>query len=315
MEENQTENRQRLLELKVGVFVLLGIAIIAVMILEFGISREGFRKFYHLTVDIPDANGLLKGSDVQLAGARVGYVSEKPRILPTIGAVAIEVKIFDEIKVPRSAHFEVDSSGLLGDRYISIVMAKDFVPSKFNPSDPAQIFLDGAQIEGKRAGGIEELTQKGADVMDALKTALVKLQATTTDLDHRLDLLLSDTNLKNMQATFANLKTTTSSFVDASKDLNVVIQNAQGAIDATKDTMNTANGAAGDLRNAIGDARKVLRRATDGDGVIATLLSNRELGENVKALISNLRQRGLLFYRDTAPRPSASPASKRAPSH
>jgi phospholipid/cholesterol/gamma-HCH transport system substrate-binding protein len=190
MEENQTENQQKLLELKVGIFVLLGLAIIAVMILEFGISREGFRKFYQLTVDIPDANGLLKGSDVQLAGARVGYVSEKPRILPTIGAVAIEVKIFQEIKVPKTAHFEVDSSGLLGDRYISIVMAKDFDPKKFDPSDPEQIYHDGARIEGKRSGGIEELTQKGSDVMDALKAALVKLQATTTDLDKRLDLLL-----------------------------------------------------------------------------------------------------------------------------
>jgi phospholipid/cholesterol/gamma-HCH transport system substrate-binding protein len=75
--------------------------------------------------------------------------------------------------------------------------------------------------------------------------------------------------------------------------------------------MNTANGAAGDLRGAIGDARKVIRRATEGDGVIAALLTNRELGDNIKALISNLRQRGLLFYRDTAPHPSPAPASKR----
>lgn len=311
------ENEQKLLELKVGVFVLIGLAVIAAMILMFGVNREGFRKFYHLTVDIPDANGLLKGSNVQLAGARIGYVSEKPRILPTIGAVAIEVKIFDEIKIPKSAHFEVGSSGLLGDRYVSIVMARDFDPKKFDPTDPNQIYLDGARIEGTRAGGIEELTQKGADVMDELKKALVKLQQTTTDLDHRLDLLLSDTNLKNMQGTFSNLKTTSDSFVDASKDLNVVIKNAQDAIETTKQTMTTANGAATDLRGAIGDARKVLRRATEGDGVIAALLSNHELGENVKALIANLRQRGLLFYRDVTPHAEPSPSKKHAaaPAH
>lgn len=304
------ENQQKLLELKVGIFVLVGLAVIAAMIIEFGINREGFRKFYHLTIDIPDANGLLKGSDVQLAGARIGYVSEKPRILPTIGAVAIEVKIFDEIKIPKSAQFKVGTSGLLGDCYISIVMADDFDPKKFDPTDPKQFYADGARIEGKRTPGIAELTRKGADVMDELKTALVKLKETTTDLNHRLDLLLSDTNLKNMQGTFANLKTTSDSFVDASKDLNVVIKNAQDAIDATKQTMTTANGAAGDLRGAIGDARKLLRRATEGDGVIAALLSNRALGDNVKALILNLRQRGLLFYRDTAPRAAATPARR-----
>jgi len=308
------EDQERLLELKVGIFVLIGLAVIAAMIVEFGLSREGFRKFYHLTVDIPDANGLLKGSDVQLAGARIGFVSEKPRILPTIGAVAIEVKIFNEIKIPKTAQFKVDSSGLLGDRYISVVMAKDFDPKKFDPGDPNQIYQDGARIEGTRNGGIGELTEKGADVMDELKKSLVKLRETTTDLDRRLDLLLSDTNLKNMQGTFENLKKTSDSVVNASKDLNVVLQNAQGAIDATKQTMTTANGAAGDLRGAIADARKVLRRATEGDGAIAALLSNRELGDNLKALIANLRQRGLLFYRDTAPRPAQTPAG-RAISH
>ncbi len=304
------ENREKLLELKVGVFVLVGLAVIAAMIIEFGLTREGFRKFYHLTVDIPDANGLLKGSDVQLAGARIGYVSEKPRILPTIGAVAIEIRVFQEIKIPRSARFEVGSSGLLGDRYVSVVMGKKFDPRTFNPNDPDQVYADGEKIEGTRAGGIEELAAKGSDVMDELKSALVKLKDTTSDLDKRLDQLLSDANLKNMKDTFANLKTTSASFVDASKDLNVVIQNAQSAIDAAKQTMTTTNGAAGDLRGAIADARKVLRKATEGDGVIAALLSNRELGENVKALISNLRQRGLLFYRDTAPRPSPSPAKR-----
>src|SRR5579862_1937069 len=170
------ENREKLLELKVGVFVLVGLAVIAAMIIEFGLTREGFRKFYHLTVDIPDANGLLKGSDVQLAGARIGYVSEKPRILPTIGAVAIEIRVFQEIKIPRSARFEVGSSGLLGDRYVSVVMGKKFDPRTFNPNDPDQVYADGEKIEGTRAGGIEELAAKGSDVMDELKSALVKLK-------------------------------------------------------------------------------------------------------------------------------------------
>ena len=67
------------LELKVGLFICIGLAVISAMIVIFGMGgSQGFKKYYPLKVDLPNANGLLKGSDVLLAGARVGYVATKP---------------------------------------------------------------------------------------------------------------------------------------------------------------------------------------------------------------------------------------------
>jgi hypothetical protein len=54
------------------------------------------------------------------------------------------------------------------------------------------------------------------------------------------------------------------------------------------------------LQTAIADTRKVLRSATQGKGLVATLLNDQQLANDLHALITNLRAHGVLFYRDSA---------------
>ena len=71
--------------------------------------------------------------------------------------------------------------------------------------------------------------------------------------------------------------------------------------------MASAKEAADNLQAAIADTRKVLRSAMQGKGLVATLLNDQQLANDLHALISNLRAHGVLFYRDSAasrqPRP------------
>jgi hypothetical protein len=64
--------------------------------------------------------------------------------------------------------------------------------------------------------------------------------------------------------------------------------------------MESAKKAADNLQNAITDARKVIRSATEGKGLLAALLTNQELANDLRALVNNLRAHGILFYRDSA---------------
>src|SRR5215210_6385838 len=102
---------KRALEFKVGLFVFIGLVFIAVMIVKFGQVGQGFRKFYPLIVDFPNAGGLIKNSDVQLAGARIGYVADKPQIAANAGTVTVPLRIVEGIKIPRKSRFQVGSSG------------------------------------------------------------------------------------------------------------------------------------------------------------------------------------------------------------
>jgi hypothetical protein len=55
-----------------------------------------------------------------------------------------------------------------------------------------------------------------------------------------------------------------------------------------------------DARKTVQAATQVFRDATEGKGLLAALLTNQELANDLRALITNLRAHGVLFYRDSA---------------
>lgn len=304
------------IEVLVGLFLLVGFSVIAIMAVTFGRIGQSFHKFYHITVQFPNASGLIKDSDVLLAGARIGRVAEPPRLIGKSYAVAVKLAIREDIKIPKKSNFVVGSSGLLGDRYVDVIPQQDFDPN--DVAQPEEV------IEGTRAAGMDDLTQKGGVVMDQLIAELEEIKKLTASINERL---LSDQNLKNLDETFANLRLTTANFSEGSKKLESILVNAQAAVDSAKGTMKHADSAVGDLRTALGDFRKtaeaatrtmdsarglvdsgktLLREASQGQGALGTLISDRQTAENLRAFLANLRRSGVLFYKDR-PVPPAAP--------
>ncbi len=68
-------------QLRVGIFVLVSIVILIFLILNASGDINPFKKRLHLRARFSDANGLREGSEVRLAGVRVGKV-EKITLLP-----------------------------------------------------------------------------------------------------------------------------------------------------------------------------------------------------------------------------------------
>src|SRR5437899_8140829 len=106
-------NRQeRGLEFKVGIFVFAGLAMLGALVVQFGRLGEGFKTYYGVTVRFSDASGLLKGSDVLLAGARIGKVSGGPRMVREGQGVDVPLKMYDYINIREGRKFTVGISGL-----------------------------------------------------------------------------------------------------------------------------------------------------------------------------------------------------------
>lgn len=295
-------------ELFVGLFLLIGFGVIAAMVLIFGRVGQGFQSLYPITVEFPNAGGLVKGCDVLLSGAKIGNVTEAPRLSGRAFAVSAPMRIHDGVRIPRKATFLIRTSGMLGDSYVDVVP-----PATYEPADVIQ---PGETVIGTRAGGIEDLTAKGGKMMDTLNEDVLRklnmeldeIQIATRSINSKL---LSDENLKNLQETFANLKATTAGFAQTSKDLDAVVAKTNEAVEAAKGTLKTVDSAAADVRLAIGDVRKMtdsanilVKKATTGEGTLGTLISDKQAAENLKALIINLRRSGVLFYKD---RPVGSP--------
>src|SRR5216110_561053 len=281
------------LELQVGGFVLVGLGVLAVLLVQFGRIGEGFQHYYPLLVKFPDASGLLKGSDVLLSGAKIGHVSGGPRLAESGQGVEVPLRVFDYVKIPAGSRFTVGSSGLLGDRFVAVSVpariGQEFIPKN-------------SVIEGTRETGLDDLTKEGGALVTDLRTAV---QNANTAILRLNDEALSPTNLENVKAAVENLNTATTALAASS-------QKVDGVLDKASETMDSAKKAADDLPAAIADARKTIQAATDliqnastGKGALATLLSNQDVSNDLKALITNLRAHGVLFYRDDAAKAEA----------
>ncbi len=279
---------ERGIEAKVGAFVFLGLAALAALVVQFGRIGEGWKTYYPLTVRFTDASGLLKGSDVLLAGAKIGRVSGGPHLVGAGNGVAVPLRIYDYVKLPAGSKFTVGSSGLLGDRFVSVTMP---------PGKPTAFLPKNATIEGTRETGLDDLTREGGALVQDLRGTVKNVNATVTRLNEQA---LSQDNMQNLKASIEHLNQATGALAESSKKIDGVVDKAGATMTSTKE-------ASDDLQKAIRDARKTIQAATElmdeathGKGMLATLLTNQQLANDLEALISNLRRHGVLFYRDSA---------------
>src|SRR6266481_4084518 len=196
---------ERGLEFKVGIFVFVGLAMLGALVVQFGRLGEGFKTYYTLTVRFNDASGVLKGTDVLLAGARIGKVAGAPRLVREGSGIAVPLKIYDYIKIPEGTKFTVGSSGLLGDRFVNVTMP---------PGQPKAYLQPNAYISGARETGIDDLTREGGALVNDLRGTVQKVDTTMTKLNQET---LSSTNMENLKASMEHLNQATGALAESSK--------------------------------------------------------------------------------------------------
>lgn len=296
------------IEWKVGLFMLIGLGLIAGMAIQFGKLGQGLKKYYVITAEFPNASGLLKGADVYMAGARVGFTADAPQLIEKRFAVKVVLKIKEGVRIPRGSSILIGASGFLGDAFVGINP-----PANPNLNDNLK---NGDYVIGTRLEGFGDLAVKGADVMDELKKRLQELETPIKDIRERV---LSDRNLKAIDETFSSLSELTRDLKGSVKGIDDVIAKAKEAVETVKDTFGSVkapiakiDAAAADLKvtltsvksaansadRALESARLLIGKANTGKGSLGMLLADKETGDNLKALIQNLREHGILWYKN-----------------
>ncbi|MBA2432138.1 MAG: MCE family protein [Chthoniobacterales bacterium] len=278
------------LEFKVGLFVVAGLLVLAALVVQFGRVGEGLKTYYELTVRFPDASGLLRSSDVLMAGAKIGRVAGGPRLAPEGHGVIVPLRIYDYVKIPIGSRFTVGSSGLLGDRYVAVAAP---------PGKPTEFFSPNAQITGTRETGMDDLTREGGHLVKDLRDTVQNINGTFTRLNEEA---LSPANMENLKSSIDRLNQTTSTLAESSKKIDGVIEKADATMAATKKAADDVQVAIADARKTIQAATELFREARTGNGLLATMLTNQGVARDLEALISNMRDHGVLFYRDSARR-------------
>src|ERR1700693_811065 len=129
--------QQRFTELRVGIFVLVSLALVAGFILKLGKYERLARKSYEITVVFSDVGGIVRDADVLFGGIAVGKVRNITLDQEGVLKVNVQLDIDQTVKIRNDAKFVINQSGLLGDRYID-VMPQSATNEFLKPGDTVQ---------------------------------------------------------------------------------------------------------------------------------------------------------------------------------
>jgi len=184
------------LELKVGIFVFLGLVILTTFILSIG-GIKTWSSGYKVNFIFNFVNGIKVGAPVRFAGVDVGQVKHIDFIYPDNPSDATQIKLLcwikSEVKVPVDSTVWVNTLGLLGEKYVEIMPGKDFT----NCLSPNQFFAGVNPIP------MHEVFRTANNIVENLSEAIRRLK----DKEGTLGKLLYDDSVyKNLDAFILDIR-------------------------------------------------------------------------------------------------------------
>lgn len=329
------EERDKKTELLVGMFLSVGLLLLGILILQFGSVRELFKSTYEITVTFPDGGGVKEDTPVLLGGSKIGKVPRKPMLNESFNGVIIPLEVYHNVKIPSDAKIGIGTSGMLGDSFIEIRPTGKETTTYIEPN---------AKLEGMSSSGLGALQSSAEQLGKKVDLAIDDIRNVAADLRITLKKVnegaLSDKGLEDFKSSLTHLnsvmtrldektlseetskdvKEAVASFKDAAKSFKVSIEKLSPTFDkvdgvvakldgvvAKADTaMTSANEAMKSIDQSADTLGRVARDIHKGEGLLPALIHDANLKTDFKQLISNMRQRGVLFYKDMEGREQSS---------
>jgi phospholipid/cholesterol/gamma-HCH transport system substrate-binding protein len=186
-------------ELRVGLFVLVGLSVLAAGIFYVTGAGAGLlAPKYRIKTYLPDASQLARGAPVRLDGVEVGNV-ESIRLVPRTAGTAMDRKKNIEIVMRLDRSYQKDiltdsvasprTEGLLGNRYVTISRGFTGTP-----------IPDAGVIPGSEEKAMTEVVERSAEVLgnlSALSTDVRELIAGVQEGRGSLGKMLTDDQAYN----------------------------------------------------------------------------------------------------------------------
>lgn len=156
-------------ELKVGVFILIGIAILFIIVFSIG-DIKLIKGGYHIKVIFNFASGIGPSAPVRLAGVGCGQV-EGLHLFYDEKEARTKVEVYswiesNNIKIEKNAVATINTLGLLGEKYLEII-----------PGVAEKGFLkDSDTLIGKDPVAMEKITENLANLSESVGTVVDRLK-------------------------------------------------------------------------------------------------------------------------------------------
>ena len=219
-------------ELKVGLLILGGIALIVYSSIVVTGWRPGQSDTYSVYVHMDNVAGLLEGSPVQVSGIKIGEVRE---IELVDNRARLRLEVYKRYRLYSDSKATIKSLGILGDKYIDV-----------NPGTPTQVPL--------KEGDTIIFVIPGSDLDSLVDTAAVILRDVQAVTGTLRDTLGGDPGRERLNALLDEL-------VAAAANLNkftIVLERVM------RDNEQTLGRTAGNLEDATGGLRRIIEDNESG---------------------------------------------------
>jgi phospholipid/cholesterol/gamma-HCH transport system substrate-binding protein len=250
-------------EFKVGVLVLVGIAILFYMsfrVAKFGSLSEG--KGYAVTARFINVSGLGKKSPVQVAGVQVGAVDN----IALEGTRAkVSFRIGRSVNIPTDSKVTIKSLGILGEKYIDITLGQSTAYVK-----------DGEELKN---------IVTYADYDEIFQNVSVAAKNLGETVEQFKDVLGGEEK-KNLKESISNITTASGEFKDmmaTNKDkVNHIVTNVAQA--------STRLGPLADKADTtLAEVNALVKDIGEGKGTLGKLVKDDQLYDDAKEVVASLK--------------------------
>jgi len=182
-------------ELKVGIFILIGITILFIIVFSVGdinISKTGYR----IKVLFNFASGIGPAAPVRLAGVGIGQV-RGIHIIYDEKEKKTKAELFawinDKTKIEEDAVFTINTLGLLGEKYLEI----------FPGTMGRRLLKNDDTIIGKDPVAMEKVTEDLAAISDSVRILVEKIKKGEGTVGK---FFMDDSIYKNLEEFTADIK-------------------------------------------------------------------------------------------------------------
>ncbi len=295
-------------ELRVGLFVLVGLLILAVAI--FYVTGAGFLgPKYRLKTFLPEVSGLSTGAPVRLDGVEIGNV-EKIRLVPRQAGKPPDRMHNIEVDIRIDSRYQGDvltdstaslvTEGLLGNRYVNILRGYTGVPLKEGQSVPGteeKAIKEVVERSAELLGNLTALTEDAQDMVAGVKAGrgtLGKLLNDEQAYNHLNSILAHGdqlvTNVQQGQGTLGKLVASDEMYGKVDKaldDVNGIITDARAGKGTLGKLLNDPT-LYDQAREAIASTNTMLADVRAGKGSLGKLATDDTLYNKLRDTSSNL---------------------------
>ncbi|MBI3204858.1 MAG: MCE family protein [Myxococcales bacterium] len=303
-------------EIKVGLFVLVGLIVFGLVIFLIGDERQAFERKEVYRAVFEDVQGLKRGSTVRMGGVDVGAVtdvrySEDPDDLKLY--VSFTVVRGEARRIRKDSVVYIDSKGLLGDKMVTLRAGtpgtERILPGGVVPTKPGKDMADmvsqvaniGAKAESVM-GNLEKTTGAMADdrFTQDMQGSVRSLNNILKNLDegngYAGKLLKDPTEAERLSRTLTNLERATSELNQTLRGVNAVVARVQTGPGFAHDVVygDAPTKTVASFGNAADELALALKGIREGNGPAKSLIygddKSQELMGNLNAMTRDMRQ-------------------------